>query len=143
MRHFTHLLLLGIFLVSSCIQETGRQEIPSEQDSVFYSGKTLSNVDYHHGQLPLARGIHNIQVMRASREHPGLQQRLRRVGRIAEFALLGRVEGNPRNVQCLGNMVAGDGTEVAFDKGGCAVHRPVEQQQNDSRHDQTLWRSFR
>lgn len=40
------------------------------QDSVFYSGHTLSNVDYHHGQLRLARGVHNIQVMRASREHP-------------------------------------------------------------------------
>ena len=40
------------------------------QDSVFYSGHTLSNVDYHHGQLSLARGVHNIQVMRVSREHP-------------------------------------------------------------------------
>lgn len=40
------------------------------QDSVFYSGQTLSNVDYHHGQLPLAMGVHNIQVLRASREHP-------------------------------------------------------------------------
>src|SRR4030042_6167607 len=40
------------------------------QDSVYYSGKTLSNVDYHHGQLPLAMGVHNIQVMRANREHP-------------------------------------------------------------------------
>lgn len=40
------------------------------QDSVFYSGHTLSNVDYHHGQLPLARGVQNIQVLRASREHP-------------------------------------------------------------------------
>jgi hypothetical protein len=42
------------------------------QDSVYYSGSTLSNVDYHHGQLPLAKGVHNIQVLRASREHPEL-----------------------------------------------------------------------
>jgi hypothetical protein len=42
------------------------------QDSVFYSGKTLSNPDYHHGQLHLVKGVHNIQVMRASREHPEL-----------------------------------------------------------------------
>lgn len=40
------------------------------QDSVYYSGTMLSNVDYHHGQLPLAKGVHNIQVMRANREHP-------------------------------------------------------------------------
>lgn len=39
-------------------------------DSVFYSGTTLVNIDYHHGQLPLARGVHNIQVMRANREYP-------------------------------------------------------------------------
>jgi hypothetical protein len=42
------------------------------QDSVFYSGTKLSSVDYHHGQLPLAKGVHNIQVMRANREHPEL-----------------------------------------------------------------------
>ncbi len=35
-----------------------------------YDGKVLSNPDYHDGQLNLAMGIHNIQVMRASREHP-------------------------------------------------------------------------
>lgn len=41
------------------------------QDTVRYTGKTLVNVDYHHGQLSPAVGVHNIQVMRASREHPG------------------------------------------------------------------------
>jgi hypothetical protein len=40
------------------------------QDTVRYTGKTLSNVDYHHGQLSPAMGVHNIQVMRANREHP-------------------------------------------------------------------------
>src|SRR5688572_20028258 len=40
------------------------------QDTIRYTGKTLVNVDYHHGQLSPAVGVHNIQVMRASREHP-------------------------------------------------------------------------
>ena len=44
------------------------------QDSVYYSGKTLSNVDYHHGQLPLAMGVHNIQVLRANRENPEMAE---------------------------------------------------------------------
>lgn len=42
------------------------------QDTVRYTGSTLSNVDYHHGQLSAAVGVHNIQVLRASREHPEL-----------------------------------------------------------------------
>ena len=42
------------------------------QQSVHYSGATLSNIDYHHGQLVPALGVHNIQVMRANREHPEL-----------------------------------------------------------------------
>jgi len=33
------------------------------QDIVHYSGKTLVNVDYHHGQLSPAMGVQNIQVM--------------------------------------------------------------------------------
>src|SRR5688572_27047586 len=40
------------------------------QDTIRYTGNTLVNVDYHHGQLTPAVGVHNIQVMRASREHP-------------------------------------------------------------------------
>jgi len=43
-----------------------------EEDVVHYSGNTLSNVDYHHGQLKPAVGVHNIQVFRANREHPEL-----------------------------------------------------------------------
>lgn len=39
-------------------------------DGVHYTGSTLSNVDYHHGQLSPAVGTHNIQTMRASRLHP-------------------------------------------------------------------------
>lgn len=37
------------------------------QDTVHYSGNTLSNVDYHHGQLRPAVGVHNIQTVRANR----------------------------------------------------------------------------
>ena len=39
------------------------------QDTVRYTGTTLVNVDYHHGQLAPAVGVHNIQVFRANREH--------------------------------------------------------------------------
>lgn len=41
------------------------------QDNVHYSGSTRVNVDYHHGQLIPATGVHNIQVMRASRSNGG------------------------------------------------------------------------
>jgi hypothetical protein len=37
------------------------------QDTVRYTGAVLSNVDYHHGQLSPAMGVHNIQTMRANR----------------------------------------------------------------------------
>ena len=37
------------------------------QDTVRYVGATLSNVDYHHGQLSPVIGVHNIQTMRANR----------------------------------------------------------------------------
>ncbi|PHN02437.1 MGH1-like glycoside hydrolase domain-containing protein [Flavilitoribacter nigricans] len=40
------------------------------QEGIYYTGDTKVNVDYHHGQLPPAMGVHNIQVMRASREQP-------------------------------------------------------------------------
>jgi hypothetical protein len=41
----------------------------SAQDTVRYIGKTLVNVDYHHGQLSPAIGVHNIQTMRANRDN--------------------------------------------------------------------------
>jgi hypothetical protein len=52
-------LLLGLF-----------SQISFAQDTIKYIGNTLSNVDYHHGQLSPAIGVHNIQVFRANREHP-------------------------------------------------------------------------
>ncbi|MBB6003767.1 exo-alpha-sialidase [Arcicella rosea] len=42
------------------------------QDTVRYTGETLSNVDYHHGQLSPAVGVHNIQVFHANRENSAL-----------------------------------------------------------------------
>ncbi|WP_236059518.1 exo-alpha-sialidase [Chitinophaga rhizophila] len=42
------------------------------QESIRYTSNTLVNVDYHHGQLRPVAGVHNIQIMRANREHPEL-----------------------------------------------------------------------
>jgi hypothetical protein len=44
--------------------------IVKSQNCVHYTGKTLSNVDYHHGQLSPVAGTHNIQTMRANRKYP-------------------------------------------------------------------------
>jgi hypothetical protein len=40
------------------------------QDTIRYTGKTLVNVDYHHGQLSPAIGVHSYQTMRARRNDP-------------------------------------------------------------------------
>ena len=58
-------ILLGLGLIGISLQL-------SAQDTIRYVGETLSNVDYHHGQLTPAVGTHNIQVFRANREHPEL-----------------------------------------------------------------------
>lgn len=42
------------------------------QDTVHYSGNTVANVDYHHGQLSPVIGVHSKQIFRANREHPEL-----------------------------------------------------------------------
>ncbi len=46
--------------------------VRAQGEGAHYSGSTLSNVDYSHGRLTPAVGIHNIQVFRANREHPAL-----------------------------------------------------------------------
>ncbi|MFC0780716.1 six-hairpin glycosidase, partial [Flavobacterium sp. HJSW_4] len=51
-----------ILLVSTAVN--------AQKDTVRYVGKTLSNIDYHHGMLSPAVGVHATQIMRASREHP-------------------------------------------------------------------------
>lgn len=42
------------------------------QDTVHYTGNTVVNVDYHHGQLSPVVGVHSQQIFRANREHPEL-----------------------------------------------------------------------
>lgn len=44
--------------------------VQAQEDTIKYTGETLSNIDYHHGQLKPAVGVHARQIMRASREHP-------------------------------------------------------------------------
>ncbi|WP_443939415.1 six-hairpin glycosidase [Pedobacter sp. MW01-1-1] len=44
------------------------------QDTVRYTGKTLVNADYHHGQLAPVLGVHSMQTFRANREHPDLAE---------------------------------------------------------------------
>lgn len=59
------MLSAGAVLLSLVLVETAQ----AQQDTIRYVGKTLSNVDYHHGQLSPAVGVHATQIMRASREH--------------------------------------------------------------------------
>ena len=40
------------------------------QDTIRYTGKTLVNIDYHHGQLSPAIGVHSYQTLRANRTDP-------------------------------------------------------------------------
>ena len=58
----TKLLILLFAVVASMALQA--------QDTVRYLGSTLSNIDYHHGMLRPAIGVHNIQIMRANRENP-------------------------------------------------------------------------
>ncbi|MBN2610009.1 MAG: hypothetical protein JXB00_00470 [Bacteroidales bacterium] len=44
--------------------------ISHAQDTIIYTGRALSNPDFHHGQLAPVIGVHNIQVLRANREYP-------------------------------------------------------------------------
>lgn len=53
-----------LFFIGCCIGAI------AQQDTVRYTGSTVVNVDYHHGQLSPAVGVHNIQVLRANREQP-------------------------------------------------------------------------
>src|SRR5882672_544827 len=55
--------IAGIVLATSLASQA--------QDTIRYTGNTLSNVDYHHGQLSPAIGVHNIQTLRANRASSG------------------------------------------------------------------------
>jgi sialidase-like protein len=41
-----------------------------DTEIMHYSGHVLSNIDYHHGMLAPAVGVHSVQVLRANRERP-------------------------------------------------------------------------
>ena len=58
--------IISIFLICVC----NKTDL-NAQDTVRYTGTTLSSVDYHHGQLSPAIGVHNIQTMRANRADTG------------------------------------------------------------------------
>ncbi|WP_448698369.1 exo-alpha-sialidase [Mucilaginibacter sp. AW1-3] len=59
-RNFKLLLLIPVLFAFNA----------QAQDTVHYTGNTVVNVDYHHGQLSPAVGVHSTQVFRANREHP-------------------------------------------------------------------------
>jgi len=63
-------LICLFFLASSAVGHLQAQELPH------YTGKTLNNPDYHHGQLAPALGVHNIETFRANREKPELAEGL-------------------------------------------------------------------
>lgn len=44
------------------------------QDTARFIDNTLPNLDYHHGQLRPVLGVHNIQILRANREHPQMAE---------------------------------------------------------------------
>jgi len=66
-RILFHIGLLVAILPAQAQDSTGG-------DIVHYSGHTLSNPDYHDGQLVPAVGVHSMQVLRANREHPELAE---------------------------------------------------------------------
>lgn len=66
MTFLKYKLILTLTFVFSVVFNINAQKT----DGVHYTGKTLSNVDYHHGQLAPAVGTHNIQTMRAYRSQP-------------------------------------------------------------------------
>jgi hypothetical protein len=59
-------IIAGIALIASVLDTN----IAHAQDTVRYTGSTLVNVDYHHGQLSPAIGVHSYQTMRARRNDP-------------------------------------------------------------------------
>lgn len=61
-------LSIVLFLTIGCLMAFPFSIFSVEK--IHYSGTTLSNPAYHDGQLSPVMGVHNIQVMRANREHP-------------------------------------------------------------------------
>ena len=60
-----------IFSLLACICTHVHAQV-QKSDVPFYSGKQLSDPTSHDGRLSPVMGVHNIQVMRANREHPSV-----------------------------------------------------------------------
>ena len=59
MFNFFRLIIIALFVSTLSFGQA--------QDTLRFTGHTMVNVDYHHGQLSPAIGVHNIQVSRANR----------------------------------------------------------------------------
>jgi len=57
-------------LIVLVVVATAPASLLCQQTPVQYDFHQLVNIDYSHGQLPSTMGVHNIQIMRANREHP-------------------------------------------------------------------------
>lgn len=63
-------MMKNFFTIVLCLMFLFGTGALSAQELVHYSGKTLNNPDYHHGQLSPVMGVHSVEVLRANREHP-------------------------------------------------------------------------
>jgi hypothetical protein len=61
-------------IVATIFSILGLSLTAQAQDTVHYTGSTVVNVDYHHGQLTPTIGVHSQQIFRANREHPELAE---------------------------------------------------------------------
>ncbi|MBQ9200971.1 MAG: hypothetical protein IJ154_01170 [Bacteroidales bacterium] len=68
--HATCWTALAAVLAVCSAQAQSRPGFDPDKDLVHYVGETMSNVDYHHGQLQPVIGVHNQQIMRANRLMP-------------------------------------------------------------------------
>ncbi|MBQ9476633.1 MAG: exo-alpha-sialidase [Bacteroidales bacterium] len=64
MKHLIPLLAAALVWAGVCSADAAAQST----DLVHYTGTTMANPDYHHGQLQPAIGVHNQQIMRANRD---------------------------------------------------------------------------
>jgi hypothetical protein len=68
-------MIISVLMMVGCAQPPVKTDEKPRQgyenyDGVRYTGETMSNIDYHHGALTPAVGVHNIQVIRANRQAP-------------------------------------------------------------------------
>lgn len=59
-----------MLLAMSAIFATAPASLLCQDTPLKYEIDRMANIDYSHGQLPSTMGVHNIQIMRANREHP-------------------------------------------------------------------------